>query len=357
MRKLITKRFGSLMISLLVFSSVSFSQFDNVDFLRSAPSDGVKFVQAYISPWANAFGAGLNGGWYNTAKPHKFGGFDITAGINLGMVPSSDEKFEINTLGLSSSLAGTGPAPSIAGSTSNGPQMTYKDVATDVTLATFNTPPGTNWKLMPVPTAQVGIGLPKGTELKFRFLPKLNIKSGDISLWGVGLLHSIMQYIPGNKLLPLDVSIFAGYTKLTANVPLSLQPGVPNTISASIPLNNQNLETTIDALNISAIASLSIPVLTIYGGIGYSKTKTLVELSGNFPTPVLVTPAAALPYAEYNDSGIKKGSDFPKMEIENFSGLRANIGLRVKLAVVTINVDYTRAQYNVISAGLGISFR
>ena len=84
-----TKRSMVLMISLCMFSSLAFSQFDNTDFLRSIPSDGVKYLQAYVSPWANAFGAGLNGGWYNTAKPHKLGGFDITINASMGIVPTS----------------------------------------------------------------------------------------------------------------------------------------------------------------------------------------------------------------------------------------------------------------------------
>jgi hypothetical protein len=81
-------------------------------------------------------------------------------------------------------------------------------------------------------------------------------------------------------------------------------------------------------------------------------------ITGNFPTPSLVTPTLpAVPYAEYNNTGVKTGKDFPSINIENFSGLRANIGLRIKLAIITIHADYTRAQYNVFSAGLGISFR
>jgi hypothetical protein len=107
-------------------------------------------------------------------------------------------------------------------------------------------------------------------------------------------------------------------------------------------------------LNIGAIASLNLPVITIYGGLGYGKTSTVLELKGNFPTPTLVTPGL---YGQYNDSGVKKGTDFPKMDIKNFSGLRANIGLRIKLAVITIHADFTKAQYNVFSTGLGVSFR
>lgn len=138
------------MISMFLVSSVAFSQFDNIDFLRSGPSDGVKFFQAYISPYANAFGAGMNGSWYNTAKPHKLGGFDITTGINVGFVPSSATTFEISSLGLSSSISGTGTAPTIAGPDNSGPTLTYKDNASGVTLASFKTPPGINWRYLPL---------------------------------------------------------------------------------------------------------------------------------------------------------------------------------------------------------------
>jgi hypothetical protein len=91
--------------------------------------------------------------------------------------------------------------------------------------------------------------------------------------------------------------------------------------------------------------------------LGYSRTRTLIELTGHYPLPVLVTPGAGAPYAEYNDSGVKTDDDFEKLDIRNFSGMRANIGFRIKLAIFTFNADYTRAQYNVLSAGLGLSFR
>jgi hypothetical protein len=341
------QRLGLIMSILLLISSASFSQVDDVEFLRSIPVD--------------AFGAGLNGSWYNTAKPHKFGGFDITSSVNVGIVPSSAENFDLSSIGLSSSLTGTGKTPTIAGPSTDGPLMSYK--VNNVTLASFNAPKGLAWKYIPVPALQVGIGLPLGTELKGRFIPKIESKGGDISLWGIGIMHSLTQYLPGSKLLPLDVSLFAGYTELKGTVPLSLEPDplVPQGYTSFNPataFSDQKLNITVQALNISAITSLNLHVLTIYGGLGYSKTRTAMDLSGNFPTPVLVTPALpALPFAQYNDSGVKNGTDFTNMDIRNFSGIRANIGLRLKLAFITIHADYTRAQYNVLSAGLGISFK
>src|SRR5674476_40606 len=119
------KRSGLLMISLFCISMVSYSQFKDVDFLRSAPADGAKYISAYLSPWANAFGSGLNGGWYNTAKPHKFGGFDITTNFSVGMVPTSAETFDVSKIGLSSSLTGTGTASTVAGPDKTGPLMSY----------------------------------------------------------------------------------------------------------------------------------------------------------------------------------------------------------------------------------------
>jgi hypothetical protein len=358
MSKPTNRKIFTLIVALFLISSAANSQFSNVDFLRSAPADAVKYVQAYISPWANAFGAGLNASWYNTAKPHKLGGFDVTASLNAGIVPGSAGTFDISSIGLSSAITGSGTASTVSGPNTNGPAMTYKSGA--YTLASFNAPPGTNWKYIPVPMLQVGIGLPLGTELKGRFIPKIPIRGGDISLWGVGLMHSIMQYIPGNKLLPVDASIFAGYTRLTGNVPLDLQPdaAIPWNYTSPDPVtayfSDQNFNAKVEALNISAIGSVNLKIITFYAGLGYSKTKTTIKLEGNYPAPVIVTtPSARVEYNDIPGSGsVRNGSDFPKMSIENFSGLRANAGFRIKLAVITFHVDYTRSQYNVISTGL-----
>jgi hypothetical protein len=358
MNKVTFRQLTAVIASLIIISPVSFAQIDNVDFLRAGAADATKIMQAYFSPWANAFGAGMNGSWYNTAKPHKLGGFDITAAVNVGFVPESAGTFDVGKLGLTT-LSGTGTAPTISGAETEGPTLTK--TVSGVTLASFALPPGTDWKLIPVPTAQLGIGLPLGTELKVRFIPKINIKDGDLSLWGVGIMHSIMQYIPGNKLLPFDVSVFGGYTKLMANVPLSLQPEPEtpsNYVTYSTPgsFENQIMATTLEAWNVSIIGSFNIPVVTFYGGLGYSKTQTEIILKGNYPTPVYVA-SPVPPHAEYNDSGVLSGNELPTIEIKNFSGVRANVGVRFKFAVVTIHADYTRSQYNVLSAGLGISFR
>lgn len=374
MNKLTAKRFGALLGAFFLFSTISFSQFDNFDFLKATPADGVKFLQSYISPYANAFGAGLSGGWYNTARPHKLLGFDITVSVNAGIVPSSENTFDVKKIGLSTAFAPTsssGPSitPTIAGPKTPMVPMTLKDNLSSTTLASFNTPPGADWKYVPAPTAQIGLGLPFGTELKFRFLPKIAIGEGDVSLWGVGLMHSLIQYLPGAKMIKLfDVSAFGGYTKIISNIPMNLKPDQATShytnVNPSTAFNNQFLTANVSALNIGIIGSVTIPVITVYGGLGYCKTGMDIKLKGNFPT--LTYNATYLPTpAVYEDKGVVGDGlpgvtgikAFPSIEIQNLSGLRANIGLRFKLAILTIHADYTLAQYNILTAGLGFSIR
>lgn len=354
-------RFPAIMAVLFVVNLSASGQVQ-ADFLKGGIDDGMKLIEAYMSPWARAFGAGFSGGWYNTAKPHKLGGFDITLTVNTGLVPEKHTTIDLATLGFENLTlvdgSGTSLAPTIAGLTEEGPELHYvRNVnGYDVEMARFNAPKGTNIRFVPVPMAQVGIGLPLGSELKVRFVPKITIDDVDFSLWGLGLKHSIMQYIPGNALLPFDVSLFGGYTRLKTNVGLNILPDSYadyDTYSFE-DFSGQRIAGTIEGWNASVIGSFNLPVITIYGGLGYASSRTVVDIIGNIPLPS-VNESAVPPAVTYNDAGVV--NDVRGIDIEDFSGLRANLGFRLKFALFTFHADYTRSQYNVLTAGLGISFR
>jgi len=355
MDNLSAKRLWILMSGILFVSAGAFSQVDNFEFLRAGSYDASLITQAYLAPWANAFGAGVNGNWYNTAKPHKFGGFDITIGANVGIVPASDNSFDVTKIGLKT-FSGTGIAPTISGVNNPGPTLTSAPIG-GIAPVTFKTPEGTNWQYIPVPSLQAGIGLPLGSEVKIRYIPKVPIGEGDFSSWGVGLMHSIMQYLPGDKVFPLDISLFGGYSILNGNAPLDLQPGTPQFYSSKYPSSAwdyQNLNIVTETWNASVIGSINLRIITFYGGLGYSNTNTKINMTGNFPMPT-INPSLSTTSYVYEDSGVLNG--FPLIEMENFSGLRTNIGFRLKFALITFHADYTWAQYSVFSTGLGISFR
>ena len=199
--------------------------------------------------------------------------------------------------------------------------------------------------------------LPLGSEISFRFTPTFPIIDGEFGLWGLGLKHSIMQYLPGDKILPLDVTFFGAFTKLAGNTPLEVLPASYADYSAAYnspeAFAGQEVSASVSSWNIGVLGSFSLPVVvTFYGGLGYASSRTLIEIAGDIPTPV-ANPSTL--NVEYNDSGVL--SDIDGVDIQDFSGLRANVGVRFKFAVVTIHADYTRAEYNVFSTGLGISFR
>ena len=68
--------------------------------LQEGVADGEKLIGGYISPLMKSLSLGMNQGWYNTAKPHKLAGFDLTANVSLMYIPDSDLLFDTDALGL-----------------------------------------------------------------------------------------------------------------------------------------------------------------------------------------------------------------------------------------------------------------
>ena len=62
-------------------------------------AQGEQLIEAYFTPMAESFGASLNNGWYNTAKPHSLGGFDLTFTVNTVIIPNSAKTFNIKKAG------------------------------------------------------------------------------------------------------------------------------------------------------------------------------------------------------------------------------------------------------------------
>jgi len=367
------KRLSVFIVATCITASLSYAQIGNIDFLEGGIADGAKLFEAYLTPWANAFGASLNGGWYNTAKPHKFGGFDITFSVSTTIVPANAKTFDLSKIDFENLTLASGAeteAPSIAGENKDGPILEYilsDPTYGDITIASFKTPPGSNWGAIPLPMIQAGLGLPLGTDVTVRFIPKIKIPVIDtkVNMWGVGVKHSILQYFPGEKLMPIDLTLQGGYTKLEVSVPIELQPDASisyfNNYDINTDFEDQEVNMKVTAYSINLLLSKKLPVVTFYGGVGYSKTQTVIDVAGNYAIPTLDATYSILdPYTSsspgpvYTDDWVEQ---VPTIDIKNHSGLRLNAGIRFKIGVLTLHGDYTKANYSVFTAGLGISFR
>lgn len=351
---------------LLLFSNVSRAQTEQIaNFLAGSVNDAEKLFGAYISPYANAIGADLSTGWYTTAKVHKLGGFDIMVGLNLAIIPTSDQTFNINDLNLEG-IPGTtltlsqNTSPTAAGG-DDVANIAYTmddplNPGNTINLFDFDLPGGTNFRYTPAPMIQAGIGLVKGIEITGRYCPNLDIGSiGSIGLWGAGLKLGVSEWIPVIEKIPvLHFSLQGGYTKLNAVTDLSMTPDIYGITSYNAAdYANQQMTLGISSLTANLVVSADVSIVSVYGAVGFSRTSTELALEGNYPLPSVDLVTGDLTYTNANDP--------VNITITNEDGSytkpRYNVGARLKLAVIVISFDYTYAEYSLASVGLGVTFR
>lgn len=347
MKRIYTSLFA---LTLLLSSFSAKAQLDIGFLLEAGVNDANTYLQNYMAPAFRGLGFGMNGGWYQTAKPHKTLGFDLTVSLVASKVPAADEFFTFNNSDFENFYYAGGNSvqvPTMFGPNLGAddlPQLTVRDFS-DVDndgdlqedLIRISAPTGLGlqegelgellpFNAVPVPMVQLGVGLFKGTDLKVRFIPEQNVEDdATISLMGFGLLHDITQWLPGEKIFPLSLSVFAGFTQLNSEIFLNDQ----KTQSMSLEANSFMAQ---------VIASKKIFVLTPYVGLGYATADSNVQLKGSYDTDngTLVDPLNF----EYTNSGF-----------------RANAGLTFELAVIRINAEYAFQEYDTFTVGFGLSIR
>ena len=311
-----------LIISLFVFFSFSLKSqvlIDNVN-------DATSFLQSYLNPLGNGLGAITNNGWYNTARPHKLLGFDAT--VSLSFLNISNEKKSFNPNSISNFSSSSTSTPTILGK-GNGATVEYQGEE-------FKLPNQSPlFSILALPNLNLGLGIFKKTEINGRFIPNYKydggfIGKGEINMWGVGFKHDLLQWIPviGNT-IPLSLSLQAAHTQMTSKISILDQP----------------VSMDIQATNINLIISKNILMLCGYASIGYNLSSTTFRAGEN------ITNSNSFNLDELEIT-------LPvEMEFETVNELRANIGLKLSLAVITVSANHTISEYPVTTIGVGASLR
>jgi opacity protein-like surface antigen len=348
----------------------AFAQGDAAVLLRAGQADANALFNGYMGPLMKSFGAGLNSGWFQTAKPHGIGGFDITVSANLTFAPTADQSFSLNGLqkvrpqagqpDMSPTIFGSGDASKI--------EVIDKSPFTgnDTAIAQFDLPEGIGTNIFAVPTAQLSVGVGFGTDIAIRFVPSLSLGDAGIGLFGFAVKHDFKQWIPGMKDLPFDMSAMFGYTTMSSDVKFSgsssLKPQQDSNIYNPDPsknYNNQKAEFKSSAWTANVIISKKLGPFTPYVGLGYQNASTDLKILGDYPVTVPNSIAQAtnpLDPSFGKPARIEEIKD-PVTISGDISGFRANAGFRLKLAVLTFHADYTFGEYRVISAGIGLNLQ
>lgn len=326
-------------------SNLSFAQYE--DYIEGVATDFNQYMDNYMDPLLQGLGYGFNNGWYNTARPHKSFGFDLTISGNLALVPVASQSFMLNpdnyeVFDLQSPDENEFPTV-MGGSTTNEIKAVLDKSDPNSAYVIFPSLDGIQDDLpvdmvaVPSPIVQVGIGIVKKTELKVRWIPTINNDAGiDYTYWGLGVMHSVSQWIPVVKDLPfLDISGFIGFTNIS--LAYELEDG---TIDGS----DQMAEFGVNTFNYQVVASATASVITGFVGIGFDDFKTNLKMNGTY-------------LVEVPGTGTKEALVDPVNLDAKGGGFRATVGARLKLAILTIHGSYTLQGYNTINAGVGFSFR
>ena len=155
----------ALLTHISVFSQNGLDEFLNNVVIDGSLHDSEILLEGYMSPLGSVLGAGLNNGWYNTAKPHKLGGFNVTGGLHFISVPNSAETFNPSNDFNQFEISGNENIPTFVGSNNTSSEITLDGV----TL--FSAPVGAELPVIPIPYFQGSIGGPKSTDILFRVAP------------------------------------------------------------------------------------------------------------------------------------------------------------------------------------------
>lgn len=360
-----------------------------IDVLGSGISDADKLLNAYFQPFGESFSIGLGQNWYNTAKPLKLLRFNVQLGASLISIPTEKQVFDPQALGMQNLRplgnssptifgSGQGPAYELSVDDPNNPgQRLAVDTIDGITQ-------GLGIRVNAVPFAQVNIGLIKGTELSFRFVPTLDLStlgagSGSFGLWGIGVKHDILQWIPVVSKLPFSVSGYFNYSKLSFDLGVSL-PGpeskVYDAYTPPTPGSNPqivgfdyttgvagNYATQAIAMDASSmgfgiIASKKLLFLTPYISLGFQNARFSLRTAGEY---AILSGLKANGLGDPEPGALREQytvfTDPINIEPDAINSFRYSAGLRFKFLVFGIHAEYFGVGgYSGGNLGLSIGF-
>lgn len=344
--------YQSLFFSVIILASSSTKAQDFGNILAVGAENAETYLTNYAGPAIDAFGNGLSDGWYNTAKPHKSLGFNLTISPSFSFIPSSERTFVFNPndyqdLTLEGDSDGIIPTL-VGGDAESGAELVFTGEATypgGVTFdgeQRFDVPNGVidlnnvPFGGAPAPTYNIGIGIIKGTEIKVRFLPEITAGDFGASMFGLGVQHDVKQWIPVISKLPFDLSALVAFSNLNLNYAIDVNTGDFEGQGEAV------FKTT--ATTVQGIISKKLLFFTPYLGVGFNSVNSSLLINGTF---------------RYN-SALGSGSEIEDpidMTFDGAGSLRTTIGGRINLAFLTFHAAYTLQKYNTFNVGAGVSIR
>tara|TARA_R110000868_G_scaffold21640_9_gene89803 strand:- start:22992 stop:24002 length:1011 start_codon:yes stop_codon:yes gene_type:complete len=330
-------------IALLIGATFARAQSNANDIFAAGVADAERFSNDYFGPLSEGALYSISNGWYNSAKAKPLGGFEISVIGNMSSFKNKDDKkaFTLNTADYENLQFSDGSTSNLVSSALGDIDgiLVYVEgeIAPGITQRQeFELPSGLSGEginFVPSAFIQASVGLIKGTEIKARFLPKVNTEDVSVGFYGVGIQHEFTSLLPAEKIWPVAISGVIGYTHLDGSYDF--------TDTGVISGQNQRIETDMNTWVFQAVVSTKLPIINFYGGIGYLKGKATTDFLGTYESGFITSPSVEDPFSLTRE----------------VSGVTANVGTKLKLGFFRLHADYTIAEFNSVSFGINFGFR
>ncbi len=259
-------------------------------------------VSGYIQPVADLFGADMHAGYYHNAWIPKSGfhlDFDI---IVMGSIVQDAQKF-YNAQAPAGFDPATFKTATIFGG--KGTVISFRGLEYKGSDGIFNT------SIFPLAVPQLRIGSLYGSDLTFRFvrIPEItDNKLPAITLWGLGVRHSISQYFSKS---PVDVAVGGYFNSFTVGDLMDFK-----------------------GFAVNAQASKTLSILILYGGIAYESSTMGLQYTSTDP---LLPPAVDI-------------------EMDGANNVRFTVGAGLSLGILKIFADANFGSITNFSGGIGFGW-
>ncbi|SHJ83153.1 hypothetical protein SAMN04488007_1599 [Maribacter aquivivus] len=319
------------------------ADFNNV--LSAGVEDAETFTTDYMAPLSESVVYSMSTGWYNTADAKPLGGFEISIIGNItGFKNKEDKKTFILDPNDYQNLdfvdnPGVARQVSTALGDISGTEVFVEGEVLGVTVReTFELPSGLSGEdidFVPSGYVQASVGLIKGTEVKARFLPKIEYEDASIGLFGLGIQHDFTKLLPADKILPVAISAVIGYTNISGDYDLANADLIDG--------ENQRIEAEISSWAFGAVVSTKLPIINFYGGVNYITGKSVTDVLGTYR--VTSGPFASETYED------------PFSITKKVNGVTGTLGTKLKLGFFRLNAEYNLGEFNTATVGINFGFR
>lgn len=334
-----------LVLVALCFCALNIKAQNDIDVLLAAGvEDAQRFANDYLAPGTNGLMYSMNANWFNSAKVKPLGGFEISVIGNASLVKDDNKTFILNTADYNNVQFVQGPSAQDVASVlgENDPsifvEVEYDDPIFGSQTVNVELPQGIgdqSANLLPTAFIQGAVGLGSGIEVKARFVPKIENEDVSLSTYGAGIQLEFTEWLPADKLWPVALSALVAYNHIDGSYDLTESSGIDG--------ENQRLENDTNTWLFQLVASTKLPVVNLYGGVGYIKGTSDSDLLGD--------------YRVTNGAFTSQTITDPFSVSSDVASLRGTIGAKLKLGFFRLNAEYHISEFDAFSVGVNFGFR